>query len=104
MIEDQLFSITGKTLKDFNSTSPIRSNRTLLLGNYHRVTHYNLEKLLNSISEDEPKLTDEQRNVYNNILESVNEKQGKLFWNSCHSINWWKNRSFFILITIEFKY
>ncbi|XP_044587812.1 uncharacterized protein LOC123267312 [Cotesia glomerata] len=43
LIEDQLFSISGKTLNEFNFTSP-------------------------------------QRNVYEKILESVNENQGKLFF------------------------
>ncbi|CAH2207398.1 jg2803, partial [Pararge aegeria aegeria] len=80
LIEDQLFSITGKTLKEFNFASPVRSNRLHLQGSYHRETNYNIEDLLNSINEDEPKLTDQQQNVYTKILESINEKQGKLFF------------------------
>ncbi|XP_044594412.1 uncharacterized protein LOC123271894 [Cotesia glomerata] len=85
LIEDQLFSITGKTLKEFNFASPVRSNRLHLQGSYHRETNYNIEDLLNSINEDEPKLTDQQQNVYTKILESINEKQecSVIIWDEC---------------------
>ena len=64
--------------------------KSLIYGIYNALTSFRqvriyLEEkeranlLLNFINENEPKLTDWKRNVYNTILESVNEKQGKLF-------------------------
>lgn len=78
LIEDSLNLVAGKTLKDFNFEPPTRNNP--IRGVYTKETSYNINELLLHVNQNEKNLTDEQKDVYETILNSINQRAGKVIF------------------------
>ncbi|XP_057335011.1 uncharacterized protein LOC130673819 [Microplitis mediator] len=78
LIEDLLNLVAGKTSKDFNFESPTRNHP--LRGVYMKETSYNIDALLLHVNQNEKNLTDEQRNVYETVINSIIKKLGQLIF------------------------
>jgi len=81
MIEDLCFRRTGKLLRDLGMTIvPDRSVADATNSDILHETNYNLEDLNAHIERDEPRLVPDQRSVYNEIVSSALNRDGKCFF------------------------
>ncbi|CAI9734634.1 ATP-dependent DNA helicase [Octopus vulgaris] len=66
-------------LSEFHLPTPVHHEAPLDV-EYMSEKNYNIAKLTETITQDEPRLLPEQRKIYNEILDSVRLNQGKLFF------------------------
>ena len=75
LLQETLDSLGSKRLCDFGLPQP-----TPQAGTVHAAQEeFNIEDLQAYVQENEPRLTPEQRAVYDEILDSVNHRKGKIF-------------------------
>ncbi|GFV33800.1 transposable element Tc1 transposase [Trichonephila clavipes] len=77
-IEDKIIRISGKKFSDFGMpTSPRREE---LLTDFIKELSYNIALLDTQVSETEPRLLPEKKDIYNKILQRVELGEGSLFF------------------------
>ncbi|GFW11459.1 ATP-dependent DNA helicase [Trichonephila clavipes] len=77
-IEDKIVSISGKKLSDFGKPTPQR--RGELSTDLIKELSHNTALLDTQVSETEPRLLPEQKDIYNKILQRVELGEGGLFF------------------------
>ncbi|XP_060810039.1 ATP-dependent DNA helicase pif1-like [Amyelois transitella] len=77
-IEDKIITISGKKLSDFSMPTPER--RGELSTDLIKELSYDIALLDAQVSETEPRLLPEQKNIYNKILQRVELDKGGLFF------------------------
>ncbi|XP_061385321.1 uncharacterized protein LOC133320740 [Danaus plexippus] len=77
-IEDKIITISGKKLSDFGMPTPER--RGELSTDLIKELSYDIALLDAQVSETEPRLLPEQKNIYNKILQRVELDKGGLFF------------------------
>ncbi|GFW48236.1 ATP-dependent DNA helicase [Trichonephila clavipes] len=77
-IEDKITRISGKKLSDFGMPTPQR--RGELSTDLIKELSYNIASLDTQVSETEPRLLHEQKDIYNKILQRVELGEGGLFF------------------------
>lgn len=73
-------SLAAKSIKDFGLPLPTTAISTLNNTDLLRETSYNQIQLLHTVTEKEPTLNPEQRTVYDTLLSSITNKEGKVFF------------------------
>lgn len=77
-IEDQVITITGKDLSDFGMSRPRRTEQ--VFSDVLRELNYDHAFLQQQIAETVPRLNPEQRNVFNSVVQKIENSVGGLFF------------------------
>nr|XP_053602892.1 uncharacterized protein LOC128670900 [Plodia interpunctella] len=77
-IEDQVITITGKDLSDFGMSRPRRTGQ--VCSDVLRELNYDHAFLQQQITESVPRLNPEQRNVFNSVVQKIENGVGGLFF------------------------
>ena len=81
LIEDIVISMSGKTLTQFGLPSPSREQEPVVSNRiYHSEISYDTVHLNKEVAANLPKLNDDQKKVYEDIMNSVTTESGKLFF------------------------
>ncbi|CAG9772259.1 unnamed protein product [Ceutorhynchus assimilis] len=78
--ENTVLSLGGKNLQEYGLPQPNRSEDVVQNREYMAETNYNLDKLRETVSVGEASLTDEQRMVCQEVVNSVRSSSGKMFF------------------------
>ncbi|GFX77384.1 ATP-dependent DNA helicase [Trichonephila clavipes] len=79
MTEDLCLAIANKVLNQLGMPSPTRSAAASFDGELRREQNYNIMDLLSYVSANIPKLTLEQKGIYDQIMQTINSGNGKIF-------------------------
>lgn len=79
-LETLLYSMAHQSLLNFGLPSPTTDNSVSTNREYLRELSYNVDLLSNMVADNEPKLNDEQRTVYSEVITSVLSDNGQLFF------------------------
>lgn len=80
MIENLVLSLGGSNLIEYGLPQPNRSEANVENREYLRETNYDVVALRETVMNGEASLTNEQREVYNQILDSIHSNTGKVFF------------------------
>ena len=80
LIEDKLLQLGGNDLQSIGMPQPRRGDNRRIPNEVLTETTYDLEYLENYIEQQEPRLTREQKNVYNAVLDSLNSSNNNIFF------------------------
>ena len=80
LIEDLCLQITSKVLNQLGIPSPNRSAAASFDVELHREQYYNTADLLSYVQSNTPKLTLEQKGVYDQIIQAANSGVGEIFF------------------------
>ena len=80
MIEDLCLEIANKVLNQLGMPSPNRSAAVSFDVELGREQNYNTSDLLSYVQSNIPKLTLEQKGIYNQIMQTVNNGVGEIFF------------------------
>ncbi|CAG4932716.1 unnamed protein product [Colias eurytheme] len=74
--------LSGKSIKDFGLPMPANTTNSDLTNSaeYTRETSYDQTRLLQNIAQDEPRLNIDQKKVFAEILSTIDNNEGKLFF------------------------
>ena len=78
-IEDHVLESNSKLLQDYGLPIPDRQAVNILQREIQRETMYDMETLANQVEDDEPKLNDDQRVAFDQVMAKVQEGGGFLF-------------------------
>jgi hypothetical protein len=80
LLEDKCLAMVGKTLLLLGLQAPQRSGSDLLHSEVMRERNYNVEELSHYVQTNKPLLVDDQRTVYNTIMERIRASSGGLLF------------------------
>ena len=80
MIEDLCLEIANKVLKQLGMSSPNRSAAASFDVEFRREQNYNTSDLLSYVQSNIPKITLEQKGIYDQIMQTVNNGVGEIFF------------------------
>ncbi|GFU36919.1 ATP-dependent DNA helicase [Trichonephila clavipes] len=80
MIEDLCLAIANKVLNQLGMPSPTRSAAASFDAELRREQNYNITDLLSYVSANISKLTLEQKGIYDQIMQTINSGNGKIFF------------------------
>ncbi|XP_046812126.1 ATP-dependent DNA helicase pif1-like [Lucilia cuprina] len=79
-IEDIILSLGGEQLEKYGLPQPLRENNANFHREYFIETNYDIESLERNVINKEKTLTNEQRNIYNQIIHSAENNSGQVFF------------------------
>ena len=79
-IQQHVFTMGGENLTSFGLPQPEEINNNINFSEYLRETSYDIEKLAIHVDNNEKKLFEEQRRVYDAILNSIEEENANIFF------------------------
>ncbi|GBP95553.1 hypothetical protein EVAR_67759_1 [Eumeta japonica] len=81
LLEDIIISMSGKTLSQFGLHSPSRKEGSIIMNRQYRCElAYDTKYLTKVVTENIPKLNPEQKEVYNEIVNSIISDSGQLYF------------------------
>lgn len=80
LIEDKCLMLTNKVLTQLGMSSPNRPMHDAFNQDLKRETHYNVEALRDILQKDVPLMNQQQKYVYNTIMQVVNDGTGGIFF------------------------
>ena len=80
LLEDLCVSMSGRNLDQFGLPTPRRNENNLQNSEILREQNYNTNELMTYVSENQPRLVEDQRAAYIHILELVTSKKGGIIF------------------------
>ena len=80
LMEDHLINLGGQNIEQYGLPKPNRNQEVHIAQEIMRELSYDIESLENHVEDNEPRLTTDQKLAYDLVMQSINKKEGGMFF------------------------
>jgi hypothetical protein len=80
LLDDVVHIMSGKSVKDYGLPVPLRSVENTINQEYMLYKAYDIKEVSNTVMQNEPLLNEDQKRVYDEVMQSIQSENGYLFF------------------------